>query len=246
MAITQTGATQQFSISSSAQTGTVSTAITVPADAELVHVAVTHYNGAAGGLASLTFTKGGVDTIMVKATGGDASTSFMQVAVFTLVSPDTGTNKTLKWSWSGASSSSSQKWAVSFWKGIDTASPVRDSDGAQAGGVPFTTPMITAQTDDLALGWAGADASAGEGSVDTWLNLTLVTQCTRDAGGADGALASGSPTGNSTFAASTATNFADGGIVVVILKPAPAPPSGEITFHTQTTSVKAINVMVGY
>lgn len=219
----QTGTTLEFNPpGNTANTGTVSTTITVPSDAQIVHVGVTGFQGTAGGLEALTFTKGGTDTLMAKATGGDLDTSRMQVAAFTLAAPDTGTNKSLKWDWIGAGVSATPdfKFAVSFWKDIDTASPIRDSDGAQAAGTPFTTPSLTAQTDDLIIAWAGAFVNSVEGSVNTWSNLTLVTQCSRS-GDTDGALATGTPSGNTTVAASTDTNWDDGGIVAVVLKGAP-------------------------
>lgn len=226
---TQAGTTLQFIVSNTANTGTVSSTITVPADAQWVHVGVGGYQGTANGLAAMTFTKGAADTLMTRVAGGDASISFSQVAGFYLAAPDTGSNKSLKWDWIGTGTSVSADFifAVSFWKGIDTGSPIRDSDGAQAAGTPFTTPTLTAQTDDLIIAFAGADAGGVEGSVDTWSNLTLLTQCAR-AGSTDGALATGAPTGNTTVAASTDTNWNDGGIVAVVLKGAPEvwPPPG--------------------
>ena len=64
------------------ETGTVSSAITVPDNAELVVVTVSGQHGTNAGFAAMTFTKGGVDTAMIKATGGDASGASWQSAMF--------------------------------------------------------------------------------------------------------------------------------------------------------------------
>jgi alpha-D-ribose 1-methylphosphonate 5-triphosphate synthase subunit PhnG len=67
MAIAQAGSTLQFGINNSANTGTVSSAVTVPADAE---IAVVHVSGYGGGTAnflssgSMTLTKAGADPAM--------------------------------------------------------------------------------------------------------------------------------------------------------------------------------------
>ena len=107
MAIVQTGSVLEFDLGTS-NTETVSTTITVPSDATFVVVGVSGYNSSttnyfsAGGM---TFTKGGVDTAMTSAItgagGGDNSLVCYMAAMFYMVAPDTGTNKTLKWDWSG-------------------------------------------------------------------------------------------------------------------------------------------------
>src|SRR6267142_2250649 len=104
MAIVQTGSVLQFTGLGTANTGTVSTTITVPADAELVVVGWSGFSSTANffSTGSMTFTKGGVDTAMTMVSGADGNTGLWQAAMAYLVLPDTGSNKTLKWDWLGA------------------------------------------------------------------------------------------------------------------------------------------------
>lgn len=223
-AITQTGSLLQFN-PSNANSGTVSSTITVPADAQIVLVGISGYNGATANFfsgGSMTFTKGGVDTAMTVAVtganGGDNSTAAFMCAMYYMVSPDTGSNKTLKWDWAGANTADNAPLvSVIFFTGVETTSAVRSALGKQAAGVPFTTGTLTAQSGDLAVATVGAFA-ASEGTADTWSNLSTLSQMTIY-GSSDGAWGSGSPSGNETVALSTATNFADGGIVAIILIP---------------------------
>jgi hypothetical protein len=131
----------EFQFTDAAETGTVSSAIEVPTDAEIVVVAVSGYHGTANGFAGMTFTKGGIDTAMTKATGGDVSGTLWQSAIFYMALPDTGASKTLKWDWLGAASDGERVVAVSFWKGIDLAIPVRDSNGFQETGFDLEQPI---------------------------------------------------------------------------------------------------------
>lgn len=219
--ITQTGSNTQYGPASNANTGTVSSSVTVPADAELVVVAVSGWRSTANPFSggSMTFTKGGVDTAMTPVIGGDSNTSYNYVGMFYLALPDTGSGKSLKWDWEGSAvMNGAPVFSVTYWKGVDTSSPVRDSDGAQNSDTPYTTPTLTAISGDLILAWAGGLAGA-EATVDSWSNLTELAEITIDpANGADGAWATGSPSGDTTVAASTDTNFTDGGIVALVLK----------------------------
>lgn len=232
MAVTQTGSISHFNIGT-ANTGTVTSTITVPADAQLAVCAVSGYNNAAGWFStgSMTFTKGGVDSAMTAVTGGDSNTARSMVCMFWIVSPDTGTNKTCKWDWASTDTADAGPIVdISFWTGLDTSSPIRDSDGAQAAGTPYTTPTLTAQSGDLIVAWAGGDTSA-EGTINSWSNLTELQESTRNAAGQDGAYATGSPSGNTTVAASTDTNFNDGGIVAIVIKPAAASAASSLVWQ---------------
>jgi hypothetical protein len=225
MAITQAGSILTFPAPGSANTGTVSTTITVPADAEIVVVGWSGFSGTANffSTGSMTFTKGAADTAMTAVSGGDALGGTWDAAMFYLALPDTGTNKSLKWDWLGtaAADDPSTLCSVTFWKGIDTASPVRGSGGGQGTATtPYTTGTITAASGDLVVAWVGAFAAA-EGTVDTWSNLSLLSQIAIS-GNADGAWAMGSPSGNVVVEASTDTNLDDGGICAISLKPATA------------------------
>lgn len=232
MAIVQTGSVLQFPGPGDTNTGTVSTTITVPADAEIVIAGWSGYSNTANFFSGgkMQFTKGGVDTDMVSVAGGDAAGSGNWAAgLYYLVLPDTGSNKTLKWDWVGTASADDARTvcSVTFWKGIDTASPVRGSGGGQnATSTPYTSSTITALTGDLIVAWV-AGFVGSEGTINSWSNLTLLSQIAVSVF-ADGAWATGSPTGNTTVAASTDTNFDDGGIVAISLKPA---ASGDTLSH---------------
>src|SRR5882724_6301485 len=197
MAIVQTGSVLQFPALGGGNTGTVSTTITVPADAELVVVGWSGFSSTAnffqGG--GMTFTKGGADTAMTVVAG--TTVNSWTGGMFYLVSPDTGSNKTLKWDWigTGAATNTESLCSVTFWKGLDTASPVRGTgfgnDGA--GTPPYTTGTITAASGDLIIAWTVSSASA-EGTADTWSNLSTLSQITATLP-ADAAWATGSPSG---------------------------------------------------
>jgi hypothetical protein len=152
----------------------------------------------------------------------DTATNAAQGAIFYMVTPDTGTTKVLKWDWTGTGTSANNymDFSVTFWKGIDTATPVRDSDKVQvAGAPPYTLPSLTAQTGDLILACANLYVtSGGEASINTWSNLTLLTQGNH-IGDADYALATHSPTGNVVCAASTGSTIDDGGLGAIVIQP---------------------------
>lgn len=233
MAIVQTGSVLTFGGPGSANTGTVSSTITVPADAEFVIAGWSGFSSTAnffdGG--SMTFTKSGADTAMTAVPGG--STGNWSGAMYYMVLPDTGANKTLKWDWigAGAAGDPATLCSVTFWKGMDTVSPVRDAEFGTGNPTPYTTASLTALSGDLIVAWVGAFATA-EGTIDSWSNLTLLSQVTA-ATNADGAWATGSPTGNTTVAALTDTNIDDGCIWAISLKPAQAGAAGATNLMPQ-------------
>ena len=190
MAITQTGTNLDFPVNSSAQSGTVSSTITVPSDAQIVIVGVSNYHNVTNGHITMTFTKGGVDTAMSREGGGDNVRNW-ETTLFWLVSPDTGANKTLKWSWTSSTPDANQVFSVTFWKGIDTASPVRSSAGNNGLRWPRNTPLLTAQDGDRIVAFSGFyyGPGGGVGEVSTWNNLIEVAECANQ-GYAEGAWAS--------------------------------------------------------
>ena len=200
MAIVQTGTTQFTGTGgSNAATGTFFDFIDVPADAEFAVVGVVGYTGTSGGFDSILMPKGGVDTAMSKvATGADADGGKWQAALFTMVAPDTGDDKLLKWSWL-SSTGENPKIVVTFWKGIDTAAPVRDADGLQQGGYPMTTASMTAASGDLMLAVFGGYTGGSNGTVSAWSNAsTLAEMTTSDV--TDISIGSGSPSASTTVA----------------------------------------------
>src|SRR5882724_6123877 len=120
MAIVQTGSVLNFGTLGTANTGTVSSTITVPSDAEIVIVGWSGFTGTASyySTGSMTFTKGGADTAMTSVTGGDGNNGNWMGGYFYLVLPDTGTNKTLKWDWLGAGvqGDPDNMCSITFWK----------------------------------------------------------------------------------------------------------------------------------
>ena len=223
-AIAQTGSTLQIGENSTANTGTVSTTVTVPADAEIVVVALSAFGGTnyfSGG--NFKFTKGGTQVNMTMVAGDSAGT--WQTAMGYLALPDTGANKTLSYDWAGTGTSPDtvRNYSITFWKGIDTASPVCDSDGAQSGSFPVTTPTLTAETGDLIVAFCAGfnGAQDGSGTINTWSNLTELVEVAHNSY-AEGAWATGSPSGNTTVGASTGGNWSEPAIVAVVLKPAAA------------------------
>jgi hypothetical protein len=231
--ITQTGSTLAFNIST-ANAGTVSSTITVPADAELMLVGVSSYSSTNGFFSgsSMTFTKGGVDTAMtsVGAVGADTSTGYAG-PIFWMALPDTGTNKSLKWDWQGTSIvSDAPLISITFWKGVDTSAPIRAAAGGASGSAPYTSSSLAAQAGDLIVAHVGAfcTSSASEGSADSWsAPLALVTNVTHYVSG-DAAWAKGKATGAQTVSMLTETNWDDGSICAVAIKPAPTGYTGTL------------------
>ena len=253
MAITQAGSTLQITVTSNANTGTVSSAITVPADAEAVVVAISAYGRAdtAGHMSggSVTFTKGATQVAMTSVGGsGDAGTTWMG-AMWYLALPDTGTNKTLNWDWLGTSTSDDnlKNWTLTFWKGVDTASLARDGDSIQAGALPVTTPTLTAQSGDLIVAFCASFNSVqdGSGTVDTWTNLTELTEITH-VNYAEGCWATGSPSGNTTVAAATGTNWEEPALMAVVLKPAATAKTLPADAGSYTVTGTAASLERGY
>ena len=118
---------------SSANTGTFFAPATVPADCTFILAAVTAVTGIANGYASLTMPKGGVDTAMVRLTGGD--TDGRAVAERDVLHGQPG-HRGRQGASSGigpaaASVEIQTVISLTFWKGVDTTNPIRDSAGVQ-------------------------------------------------------------------------------------------------------------------
>lgn len=218
MAVTQAGSTQRFT-PGTANTGSIGS-ITVPADAELVIFCFSSWHSTANFFSSgaVDFTKGGTQVAMTVVPNTDNNGTWKS-GLFWLVLPDTGSGKTLNWDWASTPGTEADTVAsMTFWKGVDTADPVRDSDGNNATGAAVSTPTLTAQSGDLIV--AAATAHTGgdlEGSVDSWSNLTLLEQIAHNTE-ADIAWATGSPSGNTTVGTLTGTNWLETSIGAIVLK----------------------------
>jgi hypothetical protein len=212
-AIVQTGTNLDFHIVNTAASGTVSSTITVPSDATFMVVGVSAYQGSDNGhYGGMTFTKGGADTAMSGVLGADSGSKW-QTVMYYLAQPDTGTNKTLKWSWANTSADSRMLFSITFWKGVNLTTPVRDSNGAQGGSWPRDTPPLTVVSGDTIAAFSGFFYGPGDGtgSVTDWDNLTEIAECA---------------TGSSAEATWAKTDIASGNVAGIYL------PSGALSSST--------------
>ena len=226
----QVGSTQIITLSSSATTGTASSTITVPSDATLVVVTFIGFDDVANNHTSLTFTKGGVDTTMTRIAGGDANTTATQIVPFYLALPDTGTNKSLKWSWSTTENDPGLHFFIRFYKNVDTASPIRASGAVQIG---FTAPpqyssMFQSVAGDLIEAVIGGflTSNISEGSA-TLSNLTAEQETFTSGNNFDSVGGTLIPTtGGNIIGVASKTNWDDYGYGYVVLKPGANPSAG--------------------
>jgi len=194
----------------SANSGT--TSVSVAADAEFFAVCLSGFENTASFFSAGTLTLGG--TARTGVVAFDADTTKFQGALFYWTLPATGT-QTLAWDWAGANAAQEGAlFAYGSYKGIDTASPIRSSNGAQQATNPHATSTLTAQSGDLIV--ACMTQFANVESTVTWTGATEVVGFTK-VGGADGSWAEASPTGNQTVSASGSDNQ-DGGIGAIVLK----------------------------
>jgi hypothetical protein len=106
--------------------------------------------------------------------GPTGQTSAQVPVIYYLVLPDTGAGKSLKYDWTGTNSApagAEPTISVTFWKGIDTASPVRSSgfQGEVASRFHAVTGTMTAQNGDLVVAMVGGYwTGTAEGSIDVW------------------------------------------------------------------------------
>lgn len=225
MAITQTGSTTFINPGPGtitlAASGTV-TGITVPGDAEIMLLGVSAYSAVANRIsANGTFDIGGNTSVGV---GGAANNTLWESALHYILLPATGTQD-LDWQWGGGAGAALDESSLivcySFWKGIDTASPVRDSGGAQAAADTATTPTLTAQSGDLIVAVAGTfDAVAGDLTFSfSGSGGAAVLDNVAQFSNADMAIGTASPTGDQTITA-TATGAEEFSISAFVLKAA--------------------------
>jgi hypothetical protein len=177
-------------------------------------VGVGGYDGTAGWFTNGSVTIGGA--AMTAISGGDASTSAFMGAMFYKVLPPTGT-QTFAWDLQGTNvPADGNYWVWAFYKGIDTASPIRDSDASQQAGNPHTSKTLTAIAGDLIVAFMWQFSTVE--STITWTGATEVQALTRTVQ-TDGSWAHTSPSGNQTVSASASDNQ-DGGVAAIVLKAA--------------------------
>lgn len=191
MAVTRTGSV--IEVDSSANSGSQS--ITVPSDAEIMVVS-------AGGYASGTpnFMGGFPPTIggagMTLGRDDDNNGSLLLQCIFYKVSPATG-SQTFAWDWSGTSAPNlGIQMNIAFYKGIDTASPIGATAGAQDGDNSATTGSMTVANGDAVF---IAVTAYNNASLPT-ITFTNCTELTDNAfNGIQCGAAEDFPTGNQTY-----------------------------------------------
>lgn len=197
---------------STANTGSFSAS--VPSDATLAIVGVSGYVGSGGGY----FTDGGMTlggTSMSEVTGGDADTAFFMGTLFYLVSPATGT-QTIAWDWEGTGTAEHAVVLVyGFYKGIDTADPVRDTYGTQNATGTYATDTMTAVSGDWVIAWGH---QFNWESTYSWTNATEVAEYNQNSTGSTSASwAEGQPSGD-VIVTAECTPATDGGITAIVFK----------------------------
>lgn len=208
MAIEVTGTPIEIQSSTNAS----SQSVTVPADADFVVVGVAAYESGVQ-----VFTNGSLSLngVALDKNIADASDDHFKGGQFYLENPATG-SQTLAWDWSGtAAVTMGVIMVVRFYKGVDTADPIRDSYVVQMND-PMTTDTLTAQSGDFISAWSWQFGGVHDGVA--WTNATEIDEY----GGfnfATGTLAEVAPSGNVQLTADW-TTASDGGIAALVLKAA--------------------------
>jgi hypothetical protein len=211
-----------------AATGSV--AITVPSDCTLVVIGLSAFLGSANALSAAgNFDING--NTSVGAPGGCTNAGAMMSALHYIVNPATG-SQNLDWQWGGGTGtgldSASTCAIVSFWKGVDTASPTRDSDGAVSpASATATTPTLTAQSGDLIIAWGASQDDSSGNLTFSWSGATELAGMANDSG-FDGSLATVSPSGNQTVGF-TATGAEQTAVAAFVFKAAAGSASASIS-----------------
>jgi hypothetical protein len=217
----------QIGVAASANTGTVSSSITIPADTEMILVFMSGYGRADTANyhtdGTVTFTKGGSDTAMTSVGAADSDTGLWQGSLWYMMEPDTGTSKSLKWDWVGSSSSDDQQknWVIVCLKGVDLGDPVRASGGAQAGSAPVSTASLAGGTDSRAFVFTAMYNGSGDGAgaIDSWTNCLELAEITHQST-SEVAIATASPSGSTVYTAATSSNVTNVAISAIVVNAA--------------------------
>lgn len=214
MPISVIGSFTPFNLSTG-NTGSI-TGITVPADAEAMIAGFSGYpdDNSASYFSGGAVNIGGSAFTLV---AGDGDSNAMEGALGYRILPPTGT-QTLAWDWAGSATITGFPGVCfyGFIKGIDTASPIRDSYGHNQTAIPISTPSLLAQTGDLIISW-GFQFDDGTDSTSNWTNATG-TDLTHNVN-VDGSIGQTSPTGNIVITYNSSRS-GDGGICSLVFKPA--------------------------
>jgi hypothetical protein len=120
----------------------------------------------------------------------------------------------------GVGVDANQVFSITFWKGIDTASPVRSSDGVNGVGWPQNTALLSIVSGDKVIAFAGFKYSGGDGSGDvtSWNNVNELAETTHQ-GYAEGAWATGNLPNDRRVGVQSCTG-SEGGIAAIVIKTA--------------------------
>lgn len=185
---TKTGSSVTFDLSTQ---NPAAQSITVPADAQLL---LFEWCGFADGLnLSGAPTLNGVALTLGVSVAGSSSSGASGTGSAWLVNPATG-SQSLDWAWAAAPVEGPHV-VVSFWKDVDTANPVRDSDVVAWLGTATQSVTLTTNTGDTVVGLVqsyntapnAAPASSGQTVLDVVnhiFNSEHVTLAQEDTAGA--------------------------------------------------------------
>ncbi|MEE9158938.1 MAG: hypothetical protein V3U60_11190 [Gammaproteobacteria bacterium] len=154
---TKTGTIAQ--VEAAAESGTDS--ITVPADCELIEAHSFQYNGGGGNTLSTLTLDGDPFTIPVNT----AESGGIQGQVVAHLSNPSTSTQTLAWDWVDSDSmDEGGEIGLIFWKEVDLAGPVRDSDsdGATSDNLPGPLSLTTIATDAVAGMGMCSDSNPGD------------------------------------------------------------------------------------
>jgi hypothetical protein len=148
-----------------------SQAVTVPAAATAALIGVSGFHSSAGNFSTNAMTLGGQSSAG-KIVAADGNSSVWQGALHLITLPATG-SQTLAWDWVATAVDPEVKISVIFLSGVDTASPIRDSEGKQNGTTTQTSKTLTAQSGDFIVAWAAYFTGGSEGT-SGWTNATTL------------------------------------------------------------------------
>lgn len=226
MAITRTGSVLSWTDSNNSG-NTFAPHPEVPADATLAIISVTGYRNIANFFTGGTLTLGGVGFTGV--VGIEDPAHFMG-ATFWWVNPPTGQQQVV-WDWQDTAITDGVLFVACYYKGINTADPVRSSSALSFGSGTRTTATLTAVTGDKIVAFAHTFSGGGE-RTHTWTNATELADAFSQFSNSDASVAEADPTGNQTVSV-ISDNSGDGGISAIVLKEAAAGGGGTYTmdFH---------------
>jgi hypothetical protein len=213
-AVSRTGSVTN--ITRAGNTGTSN--IAVPADAEILVVGVGGWRSGEDNYFSGGTLKVAGNTMLV-AGDGDLSYAHMGMLYYYDVRSLAGTSVALANDWSGANNPNvGVNLTYAFYKGVDTANPVRATGAQQDVDGTLTTASLSASSGDMVV---AALAYTDNVSSITWTNATQALN-SNPGNGSQISVAEGSPSGNTTPSVAINNGDLDGALLAVVLASAPA------------------------